>query len=49
MPRLYQVPFYRKLDLAPGRHAVRIVDRAPDGVFCIVDGFKVYGSTNAKP
>lgn len=43
MPRLYQIPFYRKMDLAKGRHTVRVINRAPDGVVCIVDGFKVYG------
>jgi len=43
MPRLYQVPFYRNLALAKGHHTVRIVNRAPDGTPCIVDGFRVYG------
>ncbi len=44
MPRLYQIPFYRKMDLAKGRHTVRMINRAPDGIFCIVDGFKIYGT-----
>jgi hypothetical protein len=43
MPRLYQIPFYRKMDLTPGKHSVRVVNRANNGAFCIVDGFKVYG------
>lgn len=43
MPRLYQIPFFRKMDLAKGRHTLRVINRAPDGVYCIVDGFKIYG------
>ena len=43
MPRLYQIPFFRKLDLAKGKHTVRVINSAPNGVTCIVDGFKVYG------
>ena len=45
MPRLYQIPFYRKMDLAKGRHMIRVINRAPDGTICIVDGFKVYGTS----
>ena len=44
MPRLYQIPWYRKMDLPQGQHTIRIINRAPDGVTCIVDGFKVYGA-----
>jgi hypothetical protein len=44
MPRLYQIPFYRKMDLAKGRHTLRVINRAPAGVACIVDGFKIYGN-----
>ncbi len=44
MPRLYQIPFYRKMDLAKGQHTVRVINRAPAGAFCIIDGFKIYGS-----
>ena len=44
MPRLYQIPFFRKMDLPQGRHTVRVINRAPDGVICIVDGFKTYGA-----
>lgn len=43
MPRLYHVPFFRKLDLRPGRHTIRLINRASNGAFCIVDGFKVFG------
>jgi len=42
MPRLYQIPFYRRMDLQPGPHTVRVINRAADGTFCIIDGFKVY-------
>jgi len=31
MPRLYRVPFYRRIDLPPGRHTVRVINRAPAG------------------
>lgn len=44
MPRLYQVPVYRKMDLLPGKHTIKIVNRSVDGVPCMVDGFKVYGN-----
>jgi hypothetical protein len=44
MPRLYQIPFYRKMDLAKGRHTVRVINRATSGILCIVDAFKVYGA-----
>jgi hypothetical protein len=43
MPRLYQIPFYRKMDLTPGKHGIRIINRGDNGVFCIIDGFKVFG------
>ena len=43
MPRLYRIPFFRKMDLPPGRHTVRVIDRATSGAFCIVDGFNVFG------
>ena len=44
MPRLYQIPFCRKMDLPKGRHIVRVINRAPAGVGCSVDGFKIYGA-----
>ena len=44
MPRLYQIPFYRKMNLPKGRHTVRVINRASDGVFSIIDGFKIYGA-----
>ena len=44
MPRLYQIPFYRNLSLAPGKHTLRVINRAPAGKFCVIDGFKVFGS-----
>ena len=44
MPRLYQIPFFRKMDLAKGRHTIRVINRAPAGVFCIVDGLTIYGA-----
>ena len=43
MPRLYQIPFYRKMNIVKGRHTVRVINRAPAGVFCIIDGFNIYG------
>ncbi len=48
MPRLYQIPIYRKMDLAKGRHTIRVINRAPDGVFCIVDGLTIYGAPERK-
>ena len=42
MPRLYRVPFYRRMDLPPGRHTVRVINRAPEGTPCLIDGFRVY-------
>jgi hypothetical protein len=43
MPRLYQIPCYRKMDLTPGKHTIRIINCGNDSAFCIVDGFRVYG------
>ena len=43
MPRLYRVPVFRKMDLPPGPHTVRIINRDTKGAFCLVDGFRVYG------
>ena len=43
MPRLYRIPFYRNLALPRGHHTVRIVNRAPAGTPCLIDGFRVYG------
>ena len=43
MPRLYRIPVFRRMDLPPGRHTVRVTDIATNGAFCLVDGFKVYG------
>jgi hypothetical protein len=43
MPRLYRIPVFRKMDLSPGRHIVRVTNIATNGAFCLVDGFKVYG------
>ncbi len=43
MPRLYQVPVYRNLSLAPGQHNVRIINLNNDGTAAVIDGFKVYG------
>ncbi len=42
MPRLYQVPVFRRMDLSPGRHTVRVTNLATNGAFCLVDGFRVY-------
>jgi hypothetical protein len=44
MPRLYQVPVFRKMDLPPGAHTLRLIDRSGPGSPCLVDGFKVYGN-----
>jgi hypothetical protein len=49
MPRLYQVEFYRNMNLANGTHTVRVVNKAPDGTPCIIDGFRVYGGTDFDP
>jgi len=43
MPRLYRVPVFRKMDLSPGRHVLRVTNIATNGAFCLVDGFKIYG------
>jgi len=43
MPRLYRVPVFRRLDLAPGRHTLRLTNTATNGAYCLVDGFRVYG------
>ena len=42
MPHLYRIPIFRKMDLYPGKHTLRVIDRSTDGAFCIVDGFNVY-------
>lgn len=44
MPRLYQVPFYRNMDLSTGKHSLRVINRGASGTTCLIDGFKVYGS-----
>jgi hypothetical protein len=49
MPRLYQIPFYRNMDLADGRNAVRVVNKAPAGTPCFLDGFRVYRSHDFDP
>jgi hypothetical protein len=49
MPRLYQVPFYRNMGLHDGPHTVRIVNKAPTGTACILDGFRVYRSNDFDP
>ncbi len=43
MPRLYRVPFYRNLNLQPGPHTVRVIDRGGGAAYCIIDGFNIYG------
>jgi len=43
MPRLYRVPVFRKMDLTPGRHNLRVTNLATNGAFCLVDGFRVFG------
>ena len=43
MPRLYQVPFHRNLNLALGRHKVRAINLSAAGAGTIIDGIKVYG------
>ena len=42
MPRLYQVEFYRNMNLSHRRHALRVVNKGPEGKFCLIDGFRVY-------
>jgi hypothetical protein len=49
MPRLYQVEFYRNMNLTNRTHTVRILNKAPDGTPCIIDGFRVYGGTDFDP
>jgi hypothetical protein len=44
MPRLYRIPVFRRMDLPPGRHTIRITNIATNGAFCLVDGFKIYDS-----
>jgi len=43
MPRLYRTPVFRKMDLPPGQHTVRVTNCATNGAVCIVDGFCVFG------
>jgi hypothetical protein len=42
MPRLYRVPVFRKMDLPPGGHTVRVTNCATNGAFCLVDGLAVF-------
>jgi hypothetical protein len=49
MPRLYQVEFYRNMNLTNRTHTLRIVNKAPDGTPCIIDGFRIYGGTDFDP
>lgn len=42
MPRLYRIPVFRKMDLPPGHHTVRVTNTATNGAFCLVDGFRVF-------
>ena len=42
MPRLYRIPVFRKMDLPPGRHTIRVINTATNGAFCLVDGFRVF-------
>ncbi len=49
MPRLYTIPFYRHMALRNGLHTVRIVNKAPTGTACILDGYRVYGSYDFDP
>lgn len=42
MPRLYQVAFYRNMNLSAGAHTIRVVNKGPDAKFCLIDGFRVY-------
>ena len=42
MPRLYQVEIYRNMNLSAGAHALRVVNKGPEGKFCLIDGFRVY-------
>ena len=43
MPRLYRIPAFRKMDLPPGQHTVRVTNCATNDAVCIVDGFCVFG------
>lgn len=49
MPLLYQVEFYRNMNLAAGSHSLRIVNRSPDGTPVVLDGFRVYGGDDFNP
>ena len=49
MPRLYQVVFYRNMNLPDGPHTLRIVNKAPSPAFCIIDGFRVYRGMDFDP
>jgi hypothetical protein len=44
MPRLYQVEFFRAMNLPNRSHTVRVINQAADGRVCIIDGFRVYGA-----
>jgi hypothetical protein len=49
MPRLYQIAFFRNMNLASGTHTVRVINKASSGSPCIIDGFRVYGGTDFDP
>jgi hypothetical protein len=49
MPLLYQVPVFRDLKLADGPHTLRVINKAPNGTLCIIDGFRVYGENDFDP
>lgn len=42
MPRLYRIPVFRRMDLSPGQHRVRVTNCATNGASCLVDGFRVF-------
>jgi hypothetical protein len=49
MPLLYQVEVYRNINLNPGRHTIRVINRSPMGKRVLVDGFRVYGGLDFDP
>jgi hypothetical protein len=49
MPVLYQIPIFRDMNLPERTHTLRVVNKAPNGVLCIVDGFRVYGGNDFDP
>jgi hypothetical protein len=49
MPRLYQIEFFRAMNLSNVPHKLQIINKSPDGTVCLIDGFRVYGAMEFDP